>query len=267
MIFPSLASLAVYVPALLSGFGLTAGLIVAIGAQNAFVLKQGVQGMHIGAVVLLCCVYDIVLEACGLAGMGGVILAHPGLIEAVRYGGAAMLTIYALRSWRAAWRGATSLTAQAAPELVSRPARPAPWATVSAAVAGAQGGSAGTTIMARGSGPLARANGNRGLRTEAGSLRKALMTVTLLTWLNPHVYLDTVVLLGGVGGRLPWPSRGWFGVGAMAASCIWFVLLGYGARRLSGLFARPAAWRILDASIGCVMFAIAASLLLARFPA
>jgi L-lysine exporter family protein LysE/ArgO len=250
-------------PSLASGFGLTAGLIVAIGAQNAFVLKQGVQGKHIGAVVLLCCVYDIILEVCGLAGMGRVILAHPTMLDAVRYLGAAMLVLYGLRSWRAAWRGTSALTIQATPEPLPKPlfqSTPLSVWPTPASVGGLQARGTGVAMTCSGTA------GRSGKVALGGSLSTALWTVTLLTWLNPHVYLDTVVLLGGVGGRLPWPARGWFGVGEMAASCLWFVLLGYGARRMRAVFARPAAWRLLDAIIGCLMFAIAASLLFARFP-
>ncbi|WP_051504664.1 LysE/ArgO family amino acid transporter [Robbsia andropogonis] len=242
-------------PSLASGFGLTAGLIVAIGAQNAFVLKQGVQGRHIGPVVLLCCVYDIALIVCGLAGMGTVILAHPALVDTVRYLGAAMLAVYGLRSWLAAWRGTSALSMQAVPESLPQAAPPY-WSAPVCAATGAAGAVSARQAVIRRAGRH---------ESPSGSLRAVLLSVTLLTLLNPHVYLDTVVLLGGVGGTLPWPERGWFGAGAMVASCVWFVLLGYGARRLSGWFARPVAWRALDAMIGCVMFIIAASLLMAHF--
>ncbi len=190
--------------ALLSGLGFGLSLIVAIGAQNAFVLRQGLRGERVGAVVAICAVSDAVLIALGVAGAGALIQGVPELADGVRIGGAAFLLGYALLAARRAWRPG-------------------------ALEAGAAGG-----------GPV-------------------LVTALALTWLNPHVYLDTVVLLGSVAATHG-DARWWFGLGAIAGSVLWFTGLGYGARLLRKPFARPAAWRVLDGAVALVMGAIGVSL-------
>ncbi len=184
-----------------TGLGAGLALIVAIGAQNAFVLRQGILGEHVGLVVLVCMLSDIVLIGAGIFGIGAVITAVPAVVVVIRIAGAVFLIGYAgLAAKRAIRPGA--LTAG----------------------------------------------------TQQGSLsgRAALATVLTLTWLNPHVYLDTVLLLGTLAnqhGELRW----WFGAGAVLGSVVWFSALGYGARLLRPVFARPAAWRILDGLIAAVM--------------
>jgi L-lysine exporter family protein LysE/ArgO len=199
--------------AFLSGFTLGLGLIVAIGAQNAFVLRQGLKREHVFWVCLVCALSDAVLIAAGVAGFGFIVQQLPWLIEAMRYGGAAFLVLYGIRSVLAAFRSTETLEAAA---------------------------------------------------SAAGSLRKAILTVLAFTWLNPHVYLDTVVLLGSISSQQPDGARTWFGIGATSASFAWFFALGFGARLLEPLFARPVAWKILDAAIALVMWSIAASLLAGR---
>ncbi|HYD79057.1 MAG TPA: LysE/ArgO family amino acid transporter [Paucimonas sp.] len=193
----------------LKGFGLGAGLIVAIGAQNAHVLKSGIKGEHVGLTVAICIVCDIVLIAAGVAGMGAVIRDNPLLLAAARWGGAGFLAWYGLRTLGAAWRGDALR-----------------------------------------------------VDTAAGAIpmRQAASTTLALTLLNPHVYLDTVVLLGAIGAQQAGGGKPWFMAGAMSASTAWFILLGFGARRLAPWFAKPAAWRMLDAGIACFMLALAASL-------
>lgn len=194
--------------AALAGFGLGLSLILAIGAQNAFVLRQGLRRAHVLAVVLACAVSDAALIAAGVAGFGSLTTAAPWLEPAMRYGGAAFLIAYGARAFLSAWRG---------------------------------GG-----VLQAGEG--------------AQSLRAALATCLALTWLNPHVYLDTVVLLGSISAQ--YPDRLAFAIGAMTASFVFFFSLGFGARLLAPLFARPGAWRVLDAGVGAVMWAIALKLLL-----
>lgn len=191
----------------LAGFALGLSLILAIGAQNAFVLRQGLRRAHVLAVVLVCALSDAVLVAAGVTGFGVLAEAVPGLERIMRYGGAAFLLVYGARSFWAAWRGGAALEA--------------------------------------GEG--------------AGSLRRAVLTCLALTWLNPHVYLDTVVLLGSISAQ--YADRFAFGLGAVTASFVFFFALGYGARLLAPLFRRPASWRVLDAGVGCVMWAIAIGLL------
>jgi len=192
----------------LAGLGFGLSLIVAIGAQNAFVLRQGLRREHVLAVVLVCALSDAVLILAGIAGAGAVIHAAPVVLTVVRYAGAAFLLVYGLFAARRALRPA-ALTAAA---------------------------------------PAVRT-----------SLTATLGTVLALTWLNPHVYLDTVVLLGSIANTHG-ADRWWFGLGATLGSVVWFTALGYGARLLQPVFARPAAWRVLDAIIAVVMVALAVSL-------
>jgi L-lysine exporter family protein LysE/ArgO len=199
--------------ALFAGLGLGLSLIVAIGAQNAFVLRQGLRREHVLVVVIICAASDAVLIALGIAGLGALIEQAGWLLIVVRIAGAAFLIWYGVRS-------------------AMRAARPAALDT----------DPAGAPI----------------------SLRTAVVTVLALTWLNPHVYLDTVVLLGSIAGTYG-DLRWWFGLGAIIGSIVWFSALGFGSRMLRPLFARPISWRILDASIAVVMFAIAASLLIGLF--
>jgi L-lysine exporter family protein LysE/ArgO len=216
------------VTSILTGFSTGLALIVAIGAQNAFVLRQGLRRQHVGAVVAVCALSDVVLIAVGVAGLGRLVDAMPWFVDVARWGGAAFLAGYAVLALRRAARGAdTSL----APDVDrDRPAR----------------------------GPVG--GGGAAVRTRRASGRStALLTALALTWLNPHVYLDTVVLLGSVaashGG-----SRAWFAVGAMAASVLWFTALGAGARHLGRWLRDPAAWRVLDGLVGLVMLALAVGL-------
>jgi L-lysine exporter family protein LysE/ArgO len=196
------------VTAAFAGFALGFSLILAIGAQNAFVLRQGLLRSHVFAVCLTCALSDAVLIAAGVAGFGALTQLVPGLELAMRLLGAAFLIWYGARTFQSAWRGGQAMQAGEA----------------------------------------------------AGSLRKALLTCLALTWLNPHVYLDTVVLLGAVAAQ--YEDRLGFALGAMTASFVFFFSLGFGARLLAPFFAKPRAWQVLDVIIGIVMWAIAAKLLM-----
>jgi len=195
----------------LAGFALSFSLILAIGAQNAFVLRQGLLRAHVGAVVAICCLSEAALIFAGVAGFGALAARAPWAIEAMRWGGAAFLVVYGGRSLRAAWAVGGALDA---------------------------GGAAA-----------------------AGSLKAAIGTALVLTWANPHVYLDTLGLIGAVATTYG-PGRWSFGFGALCASVLFFGLLGYGARALAPVFARPGAWRILDGVVGLTMLALAAKLAL-----
>lgn len=192
-----------------AGFFLGLSLIVAIGAQNAFVLRQGLRREHVLPLVLTCAISDAILIALGVAGFATVLSHLDWLEPAMRYGGAAFLIAYALRSLHAAWTGGNSLKAADAC---------------------------------------------------ATSLRTALLTCIAFTWLNPHVYLDTVVLLGSISTRYAGHEPA-FALGAITASFGFFFSLGYGARLLAPLFAKPIAWRMLDGVIAFVMVSIAVKLL------
>ncbi len=190
--------------------GLLAGLslIVVIGAQNAFVLRQGLRGEHIGWVVAVCAAADAVLISAGTAGLGALVGGHPGALAVARYAGAALLL----------WLGV------GAARRALRPGRLDPATTAPA------------------------------------SLRAVLATTLALTFLNPHVYLDTVLLLGSLAAQHG-AARWWFALGAAGASVLWFSGLGFGAARLRPLLARPGAWRVLDGAVALVMLAFAARLL------
>ena len=196
-------------PLYLKGLGLGAGLIVAIGSQNAHVLRMGLRRQHVGMTVLVCILCETLLISAGVAGVGTLVERNPVLLALARWGGAAFLAWYGLCAWRSAY---TSHALDAAPQTVEL------------------------------------------------STRQALTTILAMTLLNPHVYLDTVVLLGAVGGQQGADGKWWFALGAMNAAIAWFTLLGYGARLLSPWFAKPAAWRMLDVVIGAVMLALAATL-------
>lgn len=221
-------------PSLLAGLGIGLSLIVAIGAQNLFVLRQGLRREHVVAVAAVCAASDAALIALGVSGVGLVLQTVPWLIDVVRWAGAIFLAGYGLLAARRAWRPSGQSLA---------PGEPAPGATAT----GADAAGPGT------SGRIRTATRTR--------LAPVLLTCLALTWLNPHVYLDTVFLLGSVASTHG-EARWLFATGAMVASVVWFFGLAFGARHLGRWLATPRAWRILDAVIAVVMLGIAASLVL-----
>jgi L-lysine exporter family protein LysE/ArgO len=244
--------------AALAGLGLGLGLIVAIGAQNAFVLRQGIRREHVLAVVLICIASDAALIVAGVAGAGALFTAVPWLLAVARWGGALFLLTYAALAARRALRRPTpdaeGLRIDEGPPgggsrdgIAVAPGAPSPagWHPAGTSTL-AMPAPAGTTVAAPG----------------PSRLLPVIGTALALTWLNPHVYLDTLVLLGSVGsshGQARWA----FAAGAIVASTLWFSALGVAARLLAPVFARPTAWRVLDGIIAVVMTAVAAGLLLA----
>lgn len=196
---------------LLTGFVTGLGLIVVIGAQNAYVLRVGISSPQkvIAWTVTACVISDAALIAAGILGVGALTVTAPWVLSTVRLAGVAFLITYSCLSLTRAIRPSRGLT------------------------------------VGRDSGP---------------SLTTALTTVAALTWLNPHVYLDTVVLLGSIGATFH-HDRWWFASGAMLASTLWFSLLGFGARALRPLFARGWTWRVLDAAIALMMLLLALALM------
>ncbi|MES2840924.1 MAG: LysE/ArgO family amino acid transporter [Pseudomonadota bacterium] len=204
-------------PVYIQGLLLSLGLIVAIGAQNAFVLRQGLRREHVGSVVLFCAVADAVLITAGVLGMAQALADSPGIARALALAGAAFLAVY---GWQALRRARNPQLLQA---------------------------SGGGEVFSRGA---------------------AVAQAAAFTLLNPHVYLDTVLLVGSIGAQQPAALRGWFVAGASTASVLWFGLLGFGARWLAPWFARPRAWQVLDGLIGVTMWVLAALLVrhaVARF--
>jgi L-lysine exporter family protein LysE/ArgO len=194
--------------AMAAGFGTGLSLIVAIGAQNAFVLRQGIRRDAVLAVVAICAASDAVLIALGVAGVGSVVHAQPVALTVVGLAGGAFLVCYGVLALRRVFRPAV-MTAADVP---------------------------------------------------GDSRRRAVLTCLTMTWLNPHVYLDTVLLLGSVAathGALRWD----FGAGAVIASVCWFAALGFGARLLRGFFARPSSWRVLDGLVAATMITLGVTLL------
>jgi L-lysine exporter family protein LysE/ArgO len=204
-----IATSSLALPVFVQGLALSFGLIVAIGAQNAFVLRQGLRREHVGSVVLFCAVSDAVLIAAGVLGLSQALGPSPGPARALAWVGALFLAGY---GWRAVRR-------------------------------------------ACGAHRLNAAQGGPGLRLGAAVAQAAAFTL-----LNPHVYLDTVLLVGSIGAQQPAALRSWFIAGASSASLCWFALLGYGARWLAPWFARPRAWQVLDGLIGATMFVLSALL-------
>ena len=245
----------------LAGLGLGLGLIVAIGAQNAFVLRQGIRREHVLAAVLICIASDAVLIVAGVAGAGALFTALPWLVTVARWGGALFLLCYALLAGRRALRGADPDvgalrvdSGRGGDDAEVRGALTAPEPAPPAAAG--RSDRTGTSTLAME--PPATA----AVDAPGPSRLVAVVTTALaLTWLNPHVYLDTFVLLGSVGSSQG-SARWAFAAGAVVASTLWFSALGLAARALAPVFARPLAWRVLDGSIAVVMSCVAAGLLL-----
>ena len=192
-------------PVFAQGLLLSLGLIVAIGAQNAFVLRQGLRREHVGSVVAFCAVADAVLITAGVFGMAQALGDRPMLARGLAMGGALFLAVYGWRALQRA-RQISALDVTASGQTLSRGA--------------------------------------------------ALAQAAAFTLLNPHVYLDTVLLVGSIGAQQPAPLQGWFAAGASTASLLWFGALGFGARWLAPWFARPRAWQVLDALIGVTMWVL-----------
>jgi L-lysine exporter family protein LysE/ArgO len=201
----------------LQGLGLGAGLIIAIGAQNAYVLRQGLLRQHVFAIASICTLCDMILISLGVGGLGALISGAPLWLNLAAWGGAAFLLAYGARSFHSALHPSTLDAGENSPSPAGR--------------------------------------------------REAVLAALAFSLLNPHVYLDTVVLVGSIGAQHPLPERPFFAMGAMTASVLWFYGLAYGAAWLAPLFRRPAAWRILDFVIGGIMWAIAASLIIASLAA
>jgi L-lysine exporter family protein LysE/ArgO len=196
--------------AALAGFATGGSLIVAIGAQNTFVLRQGLRQEHVLPIVALCATADALLILAGVAGLGEFIQAAPGALAWLRIAGAVFLAVYGWKALRRALEPHQAVVDQGAP----------------------------TTLQA------------------------AVATALAFTFLNPHVYLDTVVLVGALANQHQGAERWQFAAGAAAASVVWFSALGFGAKLLVPLFARPVTWRVLDGIIAAVMFSLAGTLLL-----
>ena len=196
-------------PAFVQGLTLSLGLIVAIGAQNAFVLRQGLRREHVDSVVLFCAVADAVLITAGVMGMAQALGERPNLARALALTGAAFLAVYGWLALRRAHKPGELRASEADPGL---------------------------------------------------GLTAAVAQAAAFTLLNPHVYLDTVLLVGSIGAQQPAGLRAWFVAGACTASLVWFGLLGFGARWLAPWFAKPKAWQLLDGLIGLTMLALAAML-------
>ena len=197
-----------FLPGLLTGLS----LIIAIGAQNAFVIRQGLTKQHVFLVVAICAASDAVLIFAGVGGLGAIIQGLPWLLEIIRWFGVIYLTWFGIKSLRSALK------------------------TQSLDASGVQSGTAGTVVA----------------------------TVLGFTWFNPHVYLDTVILLGSIGNQFA-DGKWWFAIGASVASVLWFSAIGFGAKAASGLMKKPSFWKILDILIAVVMFSIAILLAFYKF--
>jgi L-lysine exporter family protein LysE/ArgO len=197
--------------AFLKGLGLGGGLIIAIGSQNAYLLRQALKREFVLTCIAICIICDVLLIGAGVAGMGQLIIGAPVLLFWIKIGGAGFLFWYGVRAARSAFKPVAMVASDDA----------------------------------------------------TGGNRKAVIAAMLaFSLLNPHVYLDTVVLLGSIGGQQSGNGRWYFALGAMAASIIWFGGLGLGAQYLTPVFSKPRAWQILDGIIAIIMWTLAASLFL-----
>jgi L-lysine exporter family protein LysE/ArgO len=201
---------AMFGSAFTTGFALSATLIIAIGAQNAFVLRQGIRKEHVAPIVAFCAIADLLLIGVGVAGLAGLLGDSPNLVALLTIAGSAFLVWYGIRALRRALLPQT----------------------------------------------LRAASGN-----EPMSLANAMAQAAGFTLLNPHVYLDTVLLMGSIGTRQPPDMRIWFVGGAACASGVWFTTLGFGARLLAPIFAKPRAWQVLDTLVGLTMLFLAVVLI------
>lgn len=193
------------------GFIIMSGLIVAIGAQNAFVLKQGVQQNHVGVIALICASIDAILISVGVGGLGAIIASNEIVLMVSRWGGAIFLACYGLRSFWMAFKNQSFKIDSKGQKL---------------------------------------------------SLKKLILMSLAVSLLNPHVYIDTCMLIGSVGAQFPAEERPFFAFGASLVSFIWFFTIGYGAKSLIPLFKKPAAWKIFDCTAGVMMIWIAISLVI-----
>lgn len=198
--------------ALITGFFTGLSLIVAIGAQNAFVIKQGLLRSHVTLVVFVCAISDALLIIVGTGGLGRIIQSKPDLLNVIRWFGVIYLTWFGIKSVRSAFRNET-LTAS---------------------------------------------------DKSAESWKKLLVTVLAMTYLNPHVYLDTVIFVGSLANQFE-SQRWYFALGACIASGVWFSVIGYGARSASHLMSKPIFWRILESVIAAIMFTLAITLAFYKF--
>ncbi|HTJ95631.1 MAG TPA: LysE/ArgO family amino acid transporter [Pararobbsia sp.] len=201
--------------AFLHGAALCASLIVTIGAQNAYVLRQGISRSHVAKIVLLCTLSDFALIAAGVGGASALMVQYPRFVHVMLYAGLAYLVWFGVMAWRRALRRNH--------DVLGAPSQHA----------------------------------TSGQRTQTEGALPIVLTTLALTWLNPHVYLDTFLLIGTAGAREPEGARIAFALGAMAVSAVWFIGLGYGARVLAPLFRRAMAWRVLDGAIGSMVMLVA----------
>ncbi|MCP3426181.1 LysE family transporter [Rothia sp. AR01] len=281
-------------PLILMGAGTTLALIVAIGAQNAFILKQGIMGRTILPVIVFCALADVLLYAVGVSGMGFLVERTPWVLTVLKWGGVAFLLGYGAMAARrairpsgealvvpreAAGRGAGAVADGVGGAVADAPAGGTRGTTADGARGASADGGRGTAtgVLDRVEAPAASAGaapvpageatpGGAGPGPRRGPRRReltaALLTCAAITFLNPHTYLDTVVLVGSVANQHGEDGRWWFFVGSCLGSAVWFVALGYGARLLRPLFARPLTWRLLDAGIAVLMLFIAGNLIL-----
>ncbi len=209
------------------------GLIVAIGAQNIFVLTQGMSGRHLVVVPLICFLCDVILMTLGVGGFGSVLALNEGLTAAAAAGGAIFLAFYGFRSLRAAFRN-TALVAS------------------SASAAAADGGM--PDGQAPGGATAAVADGSARGSEAHGTFKAVLFATLAVTLLNPHVYLDSIVLMGGIGSRFPLPDRWVFLAGALGASLVWFFGLSLFGRLLAPVLGKPKVWRVLQAAVCALLW-------------
>ncbi|MFD5868250.1 LysE/ArgO family amino acid transporter [Corynebacterium sp. NPDC060344] len=228
---------------IIPGFLVSISLIAAIGAQNAMVLRHGIARSHVAAVALFCIVSDAILMSLGTAGFGAALQANPRVLTAVTLLGIAFLVVYGLMSLRSAWKSTRKSTQKSTQKSTPKP----------------EGGPVEGPSQSSASDGTTESDALHPTGSVATTLAGAIAGIAAVTWLNPHAYLDTVVLVGSVAASYG-EQRWWFTLGAVIASAVWFGTLAIGARAFSRRLARPATWTIIDVLTGLVMIGIAIKL-------
>jgi L-lysine exporter family protein LysE/ArgO len=249
----------IFLPILLSGFLSQAGLIVAVGAQNTFIIRQGIARSHVPAILAICIAADILMITLGTQGMGQVVQSHPLLVKALTWAGAAVLLLYGVFGFRRAWMQVMAIRMQRHQ------------------VSGAQVGQSLRGSVHEGSHEQVVSDQETGVQQATGqmstgqtsmvtpaktSLKSSILSCLGFTFLNPSVYLDSIVLLGSIAATYGTDLRWSFATGAMLCSVVWFLLLGFVSSRMAKLFNNRLAWIALDTTIGIVMVLLAAHLVL-----
>jgi L-lysine exporter family protein LysE/ArgO len=239
-----------FLPIIISGFLSQAGLIVAVGAQNTFIIRQGIARSHVPAILMICIAADLLMITLGTQGMGQIVQSHPLVIKGLTWAGAAVLLLYGIFGFRRAWIQLRAMRAER---------RRMPGEATGDGFTVEQAGNDGAPVGASEQGG---SSSEVAMKPAQTSLKKSVLSCLGFTFLNPSVYLDSIVLLGSIAATYGSDLRWSFATGAMLCSVVWFLLLGFVSSKMAKLFNNRLAWIALDTTIGIVMVLLAAHLVL-----